>query len=374
MIGRRTIAAGFLLSLLLAFVAPAARAQEAPIVRVRDLSRYLQKVVTVQGRTGYIAERYEQPGLHAFTLRDDYNDQVIVRTMAKDYPVMGVTYRVTGWATREKGVLFLDTLKGNIVPAYSSAPPPRAQPFNAPLLLGIAAALASLAALAALIVVVVRVRARALPEWGEMTVASGPDKGKTMSLRRRRIPLGRGVSALRGIRLSGGDTTISNLHAVLQYRNGALYYIDMSRNGSRIGGERLKSGAPTRINSGDLIHLGTQGTVIIVRLRDVAPTPGFWDRLREPAPLAEQTVMFPDQPAEDPSWTHTPDEAPAHDEHAAAHAPADQDGDGSDPPEATDMSARPLFSFVSVSPRDRPAPSPADHADSPEPWNEEEVA
>ena len=44
-----------------------------------------------------------------------------------------------------------------------------------------------------------------------------------------------------------------------------LYCCDTSRNGTRIGGERLKTGEPTRITSGDLIHLGTQGTVIIIR-------------------------------------------------------------------------------------------------------------
>ena len=45
-------------------------------------------------------------------------------------------------------------------------------------------------------------------------------------------------------------------------------------------GNGSSPGEPTRITSGDLIHLGTQGTVVIIRLRELAPSPGLLNYLR----------------------------------------------------------------------------------------------
>ncbi len=365
MLGRRLLLACAFFSLFFGFVAPPVRAQEAPQVRVKDLSKHLQAAVTVQGRTGYIAERYERPGLHVFTLRDDYNDQVFVRTTGKDYPVMGVTYRVTGWPTLQNGVLFLDTLSGHILPAYPSVPPKASLPAAVTVLLWVLGVILALLALVGLGLGLRRLLGRTLPEWGELTIASGPDKGKTFSLRRRRVPLGRGVSAARGIRLSAGDSTISNLHVTFTYRNGTLFCCDTSRNGTRIGGERLAMGEPTRITSGDLIHLGTQGTVIIVRLREIAPSSSLLTHLRESSSLADQTVMFPDHAPDEPAWAHSGDSPASHDEPGTKHV---SDMDHQD---AAGSSARPVFSFISVADNDHPAPDAAGHSDTAKPWDEE---
>ena len=371
--GRRTLAAGFLLAFLLVLAPSSLRAQESPLVRVKDLGQHLQQVVTVQGRTGYIAERYEKHGFHVFTLRDDYNDQILIRTMANDYPVMGITYRVTGWAVVENGVLFIDTLPGHILPAYPAAPPKTALPAGPLALLWLAGGLVALAALAGLVLAVRHLLGRSLPEWGELTVASGPDKGRTLSLRRHRIPLGRGVSAARGIRLSAGDSTISNLHVTFTYRNGALFCTDTSRNGTRIGGERLQMGVPTRINSGDLIHLGTQGTVIIIRLRELAPTSGFLTNLMEPSPVSDQTMMFPEQAPDEPGWGDHSIEAPEDDAEGTRHI-SDMEPEEAEQPAGDDAPADDKFSFIALPPRKRHTSNGNEPAATPQPWQEEEVA
>lgn len=355
MLGRHTIPAFMLLSLAATISVPALRAQNAPAIRVRDMKSHLQSVVTVQGRAGYIVEHYEKQGSHAFTLRDDYNDQIVVRAPnTVPYPVMGVTYRVTGWPTQENGNLLLNTLPGHIVVAYPSAPPvaPSALPPLSVILLWAGVGIASLALLTALGVMARGAVAKSRQEWGELIVASGPDKGRTVSLRKRKIAIGRGVSALRGIRLSGGDPTISNVHALLVFRHDALSYYDMSRNGTRIGGERLKSDSPTRIHSGDLIHLGTRGTVIIIRLRDTPYIPSFWSRLREDSPMSDQTLMFPEAPQDEPIWARASETS---NEYVPMQPPEGEEGGTEVQKEVEngDSAVRPLFSFVSVPPRDR---------------------
>ena len=351
LVRRLVFALATLLFPLLTF-APAVRAQEVPQVRVRDLGQHLQGIVTVQGRTGYIVEKYERPGMHVFTLRDDYNDQVFVRTIASAYPVMGVTYRVTGWAKQANGVMFLDAINGNFLPAYPPAPPKASLPAGATMLIWLAGIVLALAALSLLVFLLRRILGRPQPEWGELTVASGPDKGRTIPLRRNRVPLGRGVSARRGIRLSPGDSTISNTHVIFSYRNGTLFCCDMSRNGTRIGGERLKLGVPTPINSGDLIHLGTQGTVVIVRTREIAPPTGFLSHLYDPSPASDQTIMFPDQAPDEPVWSHNGV--------AALEEPETQHISDLDPSEASEDADTPAgshYSYAAIPPR-RPATTP----------------
>ena len=350
MLGRRTFFASALLALASLALAPALHAQGPPVMRIRDLKDHLQSVETIQGRTGFIVERYEKRGLHAFTLRDDYNDQTVVRTKdTEPYPVMGVTYRVTGWPTRENGDLVLDTLPGQTLPAYPAAALPAQVPNSALLVVWGIATLVGVATLLALGFALRRTLRRSHPEWGELTVASGPDKGRTFSLRRRRIVLGRGVSASRGIRLSTGDTSISNHHALLTYKDGTLFYADMSRNGSRLGGERLEPNQTVRINSGDLIHLGTLGTVVIIRLREIANAPSWWGRLREPNPQADQTLMFSEPTPEEPFWKRQ--DAPHPTQLPAQVAAGEHEGeDDYEEYSESDTTARPLFSFVGVRP------------------------
>ncbi len=76
------------------------------VVRVKELPRYLGQTVTVKGRTGQILEQYASGTTKAFSLRDDYGDQVIVLT-EKPYPVMGITLYITGVPERRQGRIFL---------------------------------------------------------------------------------------------------------------------------------------------------------------------------------------------------------------------------------------------------------------------------
>ena len=162
--------------------------------------------------------------------------------------------------------------------------------------------------------------------------------------------------------MSPGDSTISNIHVTFSYRNGELYCTDTSRNGTRIGGERLKMGVPTLIHSGDLIHLGTQGTVVIIRVRETAPAPGFLSQLYEPSPISDQTIMFPEQAPDEPAWSHNGV--------AALDEPETQHISDLDPEEATefseadaDPSANSRMSYAHLPPRR--LPFAADTPDAP---------
>lgn len=272
-------------------------AQNISIERVANLGHDLGKTVTVQGRTGYLLAQYENPTQHVFTLTDDYNAQVLVREIGATRPSMGMTYQITGTPVQEGNTLFLDTAPSLITLVYPTSPPPALKPAPQqhrlpshlqflPWLLG------GVVLLLLLALVWWRWTQRPLTEWGELRVTSGPDQGLTAPLRRRRIALGRGVHPTQDIRLSGGDPTISNRHALLEYRHGHLFLRDTSSNGTRIGGERLMPGRPVPLRSGDVIHLGTRDTIVLIRLH--APQPGLLGRLRPPIPLGEKTMMLPE--------------------------------------------------------------------------------
>ncbi len=310
----------------------AAPAAPVPVsARVADLGQDIGKTVTVKGRTGYIVTRYESQGMHVFTLRDDYNGQVMVRTIGDTYPIMGATYRVTGSPTRIGGNIFLDSAPDLIAPLYPATapvtlpvPPAPAPSLRSQVQLWTPTLLSVLAILLVLVFALLQRLGRPPSEWGVLSVTSGPDRGLTVPLRRRRIALGRGVSPAQDIRLSGGDETISNRHALLEHRNGQLYICDMSSNGTRIGGERLTPDKPVRVNSGDLIHLGTRGTVVIVRLRTAPPAPRLLGGLREASPLADKTLMLSETSADEPAWKNvlTDVHAPTGPTVDAGHAPA----------------------------------------------------
>jgi hypothetical protein len=310
-----------LMGLILIGMIQVAHAQNtSPVqVNVSDLGKYIGKTVIVQGRTGYIITKFESQGLHAFTLRDDYNNEIMVRTIGDTYPVMGATYRVTGSPTRIGGNLFLDSapdMMSSMYPITVAVPVPDPTPpsLKSQILLWMPTALSGLGILLILGYVLVRQLNRTPPEWGVLSVTSGPDRGLTVPLHRRRIAIGRGVNPAQDIRLSSGDQTISNRHALLHYRKGQLQLCDMSSNGTRIGGEKLMTDRPVPVNSGDLIHLGTRGTVVIVRLHSAPAQPGLLGLLREPAPLSDKTMMLSEIPVSEPAWRNLASEAPVTEE------------------------------------------------------------
>jgi pSer/pThr/pTyr-binding forkhead associated (FHA) protein len=306
------------IAVLIGLVCIAAGAFAAPrmeITRISTLSHELGKDVTVEGRTGYIVS--ESPGIHVFTLRGDYNDQVLVRSIGTNRPIMGATYRIEGTPTPINGTLYLNTADSMMSAVYPQGSErvlvPAQTSLKSQILLWAPSGICLLAALIVLIVALRRWTKQPAPEWGVLSVTSGPDRGMNVPLRRKRIAIGRGVSPARDIRLSTSDQTISNTHVVLEHRHGELFVCDMSSNGTRIGGEKLMPGKKVQVNSGDLIHLGTRGTVVIVRLHAVAPTPSLFGFLHESAPLSDKTIILPEQSMEEPAWKNT----------TADHAPSD---------------------------------------------------
>jgi hypothetical protein len=309
----------FLSFLIFCTLKPSCAQAVVPAVSVSNLRHEIGHTVKIDGRTGYIVTRFEAQGMHVFTLRDDYDNQVLVNTTGGGYPVMGVTYQITGMPVLINGTLFFDTASGMYFPVYPVTTPAQSPmtppPAKIPLFLWILSAVSALGILCVVAFFLSRWLNSPRPEWGSLTVTSGPDRGLTIPMRRSQIALGRGVNPTRDVRLSPGDQTISNRHALLLHRNGELFFCDLSSNGSWVGGEKMVTGKPTKINSGDLIHIGTQGTVIIIRtFAPAVSAPGILSRLREPAPLSDKTILL----------SSMTEEAPARHEQNASYSPASE--------------------------------------------------
>lgn len=95
-----------LLLLLLSTKLATAESPGTPRLRIKELSQHFGETVTVKGRTGQIMEQYESEGFHAFSLRDDFGDMVVVLTN-QEYPIMGTTVHVTGTPEKRGKVLLL---------------------------------------------------------------------------------------------------------------------------------------------------------------------------------------------------------------------------------------------------------------------------
>jgi len=227
------------------------------------------RALTVEGTTGQIVADRETATHSVFTLRDNYGDIAYVRvprSSGRGYPVMRVTYRVTGTLARGDDGAFLlrETARYRVY-----------DPFRWVLLLaGVALAGALLA------IVVVRCLTRRqverlkkelpallpdpapggpalMPPWGRLVVETGPDVGKVFELREARITIGRDVPDAALDVLLAGDELVSRHHGLLERDGGTLYYTDTdSKHGTRINVTEAARGARLRLRGGDLLQFG----------------------------------------------------------------------------------------------------------------------
>ena len=63
--------------------------------------KHTNQTVTVQGRTGYIVREKSTATTTVYTLRDDYGNEIRIRTSQPQNLHMGITYRVKGTVVRE---------------------------------------------------------------------------------------------------------------------------------------------------------------------------------------------------------------------------------------------------------------------------------
>lgn len=249
----RILLTSCLLGMLLLLCAPlAAQTGDEETFRVRDARDHLGETVVVKGRTGIRVEKYESAERRVYTLRDDYGDQILVRT-GQDYPKMGVTLLVEGTLSEdaESRTLFLDEV------SQESAYPAASKPLSNWLLGAIGGALA---VVVVIIIIIVRHGSSAPAQleeaWGYAAVTSGPDQGKNFALRGHRILVGRGQDPTTAISFEL-DTNISRNHGVISRVDQTMYYEDTnSRNGSWIGEQQVAGGSRVPLPPGTLLRLG----------------------------------------------------------------------------------------------------------------------
>lgn len=236
-------------------------AGEKPI-RIRELSGLEGQQVTVKGRTGVRVEDEETPSQKVYTVRDDYGDQVYVRTK-QDYPVMGVTYLVTGTAGKDSKGNKLYIEEQSRTKAYPSVPM-----WLVPLIVLVVAGGAGS------VIAYVRRRgttATLAPAWGLAAVQAGPDQGKNFALRGDRVVVGRGQDPTSAVSFEL-DTNISRNHGVISRQGQTVYYEDSgSRNGSWIGTQQMTANQRVPITPGSLVRLGTS---TVIRIDQTGPQAG----------------------------------------------------------------------------------------------------
>jgi group II intron reverse transcriptase/maturase len=101
-------------------------------------------------------------------------------------------------------------------------------------------------------------------------VRRGSEVGKTYSIARVPVVIGRGRKADVVIAERGSKPTLSRQHATIDLRGGAFYYLDHSTNGSRINGEAIARGEPVTLRDDDEITLGLDTMLVF---RDLRPRP-----------------------------------------------------------------------------------------------------
>lgn len=78
-------------------------AQTEVITPVSEIleGKHTNQTVTVQGRTGYIVREESTSTTTVYTLRDDYGDEIRIRSSRPQNLHMGITYRVKGTVVKE---------------------------------------------------------------------------------------------------------------------------------------------------------------------------------------------------------------------------------------------------------------------------------
>lgn len=102
MFGLRWVASFLMVGLVWALVSEPVRGQPQ-VVPVSEIlaGKHTNQTVTVQGRTGYIVREESTATTTVYTLRDDYGDEIRIRTSQPQNLHMGITYRVKGTVVRE---------------------------------------------------------------------------------------------------------------------------------------------------------------------------------------------------------------------------------------------------------------------------------
>lgn len=261
----------------LVIIAIAAAQVSAREVRISELRNLTGQEATVRGRTGIIVEAEEKQGWKVFTLRDDYGDQVYVRSKA-DHPIMGATWDITG---RPEVDAATGTLYLTEVSRQRSYPPVGKMPgwllpgVGGIVLLGVG-------------VVGVMIRRRSLkgelaPAWGYAEIVSGPDQGKNFALRGDEIVVGREQDPAKAVSIVL-DQHVSRRHGKILKTGDDLFYEDcMSKCGSWVNEMQAEPGQQVLLATGSLLRLGPQTIIRIGLAGNVNETHDWGDGLGQNA-------------------------------------------------------------------------------------------
>ncbi|MEM1544656.1 MAG: FHA domain-containing protein, partial [Candidatus Bathyarchaeia archaeon] len=85
------------------------------------------QTVTVQGRTGYIIREESTSTTTVYTLRDDYGDEIRIRSSRPQNLHMGITYRVKGTVVKEGKRFYLIELERKQLGGITAPPIPTVQ-------------------------------------------------------------------------------------------------------------------------------------------------------------------------------------------------------------------------------------------------------
>jgi hypothetical protein len=291
----------WLLWLVMALGAGVARGAAVPdITRVSQLRDQVGQQVTVKGRTGIIVERPDTVGLRVFTLRDDYGDQVEIRS-TQEYPIMGVTYQVTGVPTVDPSSNMLYLQEESRERVYPTVPPEAVSSVRKQMRIGLAVVAAVLVLLAVYLTIRVRGGQAAgpaeLPEpWTTVYVTRGPYERQRFHLRYDTTIVGRGHDPAKALCFED-DKTISHNHALIERVGSTVYYTDTnSRNGSKVNDQPVTPGERIAVQPGDAIDIGPSTRIQIGgeppvpdgTVFTVAETPT--EAQTQPAPSDDMTV------------------------------------------------------------------------------------
>ncbi len=104
-------------------------AQTEVITPVSEIleGKHTNQTVTVQGRTGYIVREESTSTTTVYTLRDDYGDEIRIRSSRPQNLHMGVTYRVKGTVVKEGRRFYLIELERKQLGGITAPPIPTVQ-------------------------------------------------------------------------------------------------------------------------------------------------------------------------------------------------------------------------------------------------------
>ncbi len=128
MFGLRWIALTVLAAVLISFLVPQqVQGQGQPqVTLVSEIlaGKHTNQTVTVQGRTGYIVREESTATTVVYTLRDDYGDEIRIRSSQPQNLHMGITYRVKGTVVREGRKFYLIELERSQLGGFVAPPSP----------------------------------------------------------------------------------------------------------------------------------------------------------------------------------------------------------------------------------------------------------